>query len=265
MKPFESTNSELDKLTVQCILEFIANTNSPISYGELAKRVGIKRGKSISPESFAYALGRIQEYCKELRLPTLSAMVVNSSLKPGDGFLPMYLQLHPEEIGKNKEEIFRNQKALILKCTEWQRLYDYMGIEQDAPHIRNRFEEDKAKLALEEGKRIEAKIRTEVERNSEARMQCLTAKGYRCFICEQSSEEIYGIPGIIHVHHLRPFSECGVGSRPVDPIKDLIPVCPTCHAVIHSKTNPCYTPNEVRRMLDKAPLNDYETLPESAS
>ena len=34
----------------------------------------------------------------------------------------------------------------------------------------------------------------------------------------------------------------------VDPVSDLIPVCPNCHAVIHLKTPP-YAPHEVSAML----------------
>ena len=38
--------------------------------------------------------------------------------------------------------------------------------------------------------------------------------------------------GFIHVHHLRPLSEIR-GEYMVDPVADLCPVCPNCHAVIH--------------------------------
>ena len=43
--------------------------------------------------------------------------------------------------------------------------------------------------------------------------------------------------GLIHVHHLRPLAQIGIGYQ-VDPITDLIPVCPNCHAVIHRKKEP---------------------------
>jgi predicted HNH restriction endonuclease len=38
--------------------------------------------------------------------------------------------------------------------------------------------------------------------------------------------------GFIHVHHVRPLSDIGEEYE-VDPIKDLRPVCPNCHAMIH--------------------------------
>jgi 5-methylcytosine-specific restriction protein A len=37
----------------------------------------------------------------------------------------------------------------------------------------------------------------------------------------------------IQVHHLKPLAEVG-GEYEVDPIADLRPVCPNCHAVIHT-------------------------------
>jgi len=35
-----------------------------------------------------------------------------------------------------------------------------------------------------------------------------------------------------------------------DPIKDLIPVCPNCHAMLHRK-NPPFTPEEIKDMMFK--------------
>ena len=42
---------------------------------------------------------------------------------------------------------------------------------------------------------------------------------------------------IIHVHHLVPLSDIGTTYQ-VDPINDLKPVCPNCHAVIHHHDPP---------------------------
>lgn len=38
--------------------------------------------------------------------------------------------------------------------------------------------------------------------------------------------------GVIHVHHIVPLSKIGAEYK-LDPIKDLIPLCPNCHAVVH--------------------------------
>jgi 5-methylcytosine-specific restriction enzyme A len=53
--------------------------------------------------------------------------------------------------------------------------------------------------------------------------------------------------GFIHVHHLTPLSSLGTDYE-VDPIRDLRPVCPNCHAVLHRREPP-YSPEEVQQFL----------------
>ena len=43
--------------------------------------------------------------------------------------------------------------------------------------------------------------------------------------------------GIIHVHHMTPISSYTT-QHDVNPIADLVPVCPNCHAMIHSRKEP---------------------------
>lgn len=73
------------------------------------------------------------------------------------------------------------------------------------------------------------------ERNPRARAQCIAHYGPTCAACGMNFEQRYGraAAGIIHVHHLVALSEIGAEYE-VDPIRDLRPVCPNCHAVIHS-------------------------------
>lgn len=87
------------------------------------------------------------------------------------------------------------------------------------------------------------------ERNPLNRELCLAANGYRCSVCGMSFEEKYGIigKGFIHVHHIIPLSMCG-DKYQIDPVNDLVPVCPNCHAMLHKK-NPPYTVNELREIL----------------
>lgn len=77
---------------------------------------------------------------------------------------------------------------------------------------------------------------TKYERNPQARAACLAYHGYTCKVCGMSFEKIYGpeFKDIIEVHHIVPLNQIGE-SYVVDPINDLIPVCPNCHAAIHSK------------------------------
>ncbi|TWU37484.1 HNH endonuclease [Novipirellula aureliae] len=72
------------------------------------------------------------------------------------------------------------------------------------------------------------------ERNAAARSACLQHYGLRCAICDLSFAEAYGTDaeGYIHVHHRKPLAKLKTAYE-VNPIKDLVPVCPNCHAVIH--------------------------------
>jgi hypothetical protein len=72
------------------------------------------------------------------------------------------------------------------------------------------------------------------ERNPEVRRQCIEYHGTACCICGMDFGSVYGAlaEGFIHVHHLKPLSQIGEEYKP-DPVADLRPVCPNCHAVIH--------------------------------
>ena len=89
------------------------------------------------------------------------------------------------------------------------------------------------------------------ERNPQARAACLAHFGLRCMVCDVLLEERYGpiAAGFIHVHHTVPLSTVGPGYR-VNPKKDLRPVCPNCHAVIHRR-QPMLSLETARRLIRK--------------
>lgn len=75
------------------------------------------------------------------------------------------------------------------------------------------------------------------ERNPRAREQCIQHHGCRCSVCGFDFSVVYGELGVgfIQVHHLRPLSEIAKEYE-VDPVADLCPICPNCHAMIHRST-----------------------------
>jgi hypothetical protein len=93
------------------------------------------------------------------------------------------------------------------------------------------------------------------ERDPAARKRCLAAYGHTCAVCDLDFEDQYGDIGkdFIHVHHLRELSTVGPGYA-VDPLEDLRPVCPNCHAMLH-KRRPALTPEELRQMLRRPPAS----------
>lgn len=87
------------------------------------------------------------------------------------------------------------------------------------------------------------------ERNSEARRRCIAAHGTACAVCDFSFEHAYGdvAAGFIHVHHVHPLALRGT-EHDVDPVADLRPVCPNCHAVIHLRGG-CIPVAELREIV----------------
>ena len=88
------------------------------------------------------------------------------------------------------------------------------------------------------------------ERSAVARSKCLSHHGYKCAVCSFDFEKKYGEIGknYIHVHHIVPISEIGKEYE-LNPVTDLIPVCPNCHAMIHI-TRPALSVNQLRRAIE---------------
>lgn len=72
------------------------------------------------------------------------------------------------------------------------------------------------------------------ERDAKARKACINHYGTSCVVCGFNFESTYGAVGngFIHVHHLNPLALTD-GEYELDPIVDLRPVCPNCHAMLH--------------------------------
>lgn len=87
------------------------------------------------------------------------------------------------------------------------------------------------------------------ERDPKARGACIQRHGARCAVCEFDFVQRYGKvgEGYIHVHHKRPLGTLKATYKP-DPIQDLVPVCPNCHAMLH-RQNPPYDIPQLQAML----------------
>lgn len=90
------------------------------------------------------------------------------------------------------------------------------------------------------------------ERNPQARAQCIAHFSAICQICRLNFEKVYGKigEGFIHVHHTAPISARG-GEYLVNPLTDLVPLCPNCHAMIHRR-DPPYTVAELIELYKHA-------------
>lgn len=105
--------------------------------------------------------------------------------------------------------------------------------------------------ALFEGTPTSVKL-TKYERNPAARQRCIEHFGPTCLACGLNYEQKYGAlaAGLIHVHHIVPISTKGQVHN-VDPLRDLVPLCATCHHVVHSK-DPPMSIEEVKQAIETA-------------
>jgi 5-methylcytosine-specific restriction protein A len=82
------------------------------------------------------------------------------------------------------------------------------------------------------------------------RRACIKAFGCSCSICGFDFEARYGKlgKGYIHVHHIKDLSTLGPDYA-VNPVTDLAPVCPNCHAMLHRHGSPAMKPKKLKALL----------------
>lgn len=107
----------------------------------------------------------------------------------------------------------------------------YVGISSYFP------EEIKEDPDLYEGMKTKITV-NKYERNPIARAKCIEHHECICKVCDFDFYKSYGEigKGYIHVHHLTPLHTIDEAYK-VDYVKDLIPVCPNCHAMLHRKVD----------------------------
>lgn len=197
---------------------------------------------------------RAKEIAKFKKIQTYSSILEEFSVKHkhiiegyffviGGNVVNLQAQLDTAEIelvdGYKNLTNMNEQKLTIGKLKE---------ILKDQISLADMWQED---LELQsghwEGSRTNVYV-NKYERNAKARQLCIEHYGTDCFICKQNMAAIYGdtASGLVHVHHVKPLAEIGEEYQ-VDPVKDLVPICPNCHAVIHRKYPP-YTVQEVTVM-----------------
>ncbi|QTD38210.1 HNH endonuclease [Polaribacter batillariae] len=87
------------------------------------------------------------------------------------------------------------------------------------------------------------------ERNPIARKKCIEHFGLNCQVCNFNFEEKFGVLGkkFIHFHHKIDIATIG-NEYSVNPLTDLIPVCPNCHSMLHKK-KPAYSIEELKIIM----------------
>ena len=95
-------------------------------------------------------------------------------------------------------------------------------------------------------------LQSKCGRNPKARARCIAVHREACKVCGFAFAIAFGaeFSGKIHVHHIKPISEIGE-EYVVDPVKDLVPVCPNCHMMLHSKADGVYSVEELKQLRMK--------------
>jgi len=88
------------------------------------------------------------------------------------------------------------------------------------------------------------------ERSRINRAACIEIQGAGCVVCGFDFGVAYGPIGeeFIHVHHVVSVSTLGPATV-IDPSRDLVPVCPNCHAMLHT-SRPPLLPDALRALMD---------------
>ena len=102
-----------------------------------------------------------------------------------------------------------------------------------------------------EGAEIEYSV-TSYERDPRARKLCIKRWGVDRVVCGINFGRIYGEIGLgyIQIHHLVPLSLIR-NKYKLDTEKDLRPVCPNCHAMLHRRSPPLSV-EELRQLIREA-------------
>lgn len=126
-------------------------------------------------------------------------------------------------------------------------IYEYFKGIKKIENVYNEYNDENEEYYSEgKAKQIFVNI---YERDKNARKKCIEYYGYKCFACGLVLSNIYGeiAEKFIHVHHLKELSNIKKDYS-VNPIKDLRPLCPNCHAIIHRKT-PALSINELIEII----------------
>lgn len=111
--------------------------------------------------------------------------------------------------------------------------------------------------AVEEGNRA-ALFVNKYERSLRNREACIRANGTTCVVCGFDFPSVFGSigygsngKGYIHVHHLTALGSLKGKARRFDPVRDLVPVCPNCHEMLH-RSDPPYTIDQLKEIIADA-------------
>lgn len=242
------------KLAEQLLISVLKKEPN-VTYSELANRIT----PPMHHRHVGNDIGEISKLCHQLGLPLLSAKVINKNSRTvGYGFYGLCKDLGIE-VGKSSEkELWKKEMAKIREFNQWYILSDYLGLNLDFKKSYCEIYPDeiiaKDNIVVHEGA-VKQVLINQYERNPVARNICIAKYGCSCFVCGINFRYVYGDIGenFIHTHHIIPLHEIK-HDYIVDGEKDLIPVCPNCHAMLHKEIDGKYI--TVQELKERIKNND---------
>lgn len=142
------------------------------------------------------------------------------------------------------------RKILTTPKLDFEELFYSFSVSEDVLVFYDEVGEVEETKTFQEGSIRQIQVNA-YERNNQARKKCIEYYGLNCCVCRFNFEKVFGEigKGFIHVHHIIPLSEINQ-EYDVNPIQDLRPVCPNCHAMIHGKYPP-FTIEEIKDLLSR--------------
>lgn len=220
------------------------------TYDNLIKELGYSRFSGIG-----YQLGYVADILHQLHeithkdIPTLNGLIRSKkSNLPSSGF-SYVLDKFNELPERKKTAIVKNKNEEAINYLEWDWVLDMLGLkpwkDESTGFFPDTIDENKTYYEGATKKVIVNKY----ERSREAREKCILLKGCKCAVCGMDFEKKYGAigKGFIHIHHIIPINSIGK-DYVIDCEKDLVPVCPNCHAMLH-REDPPYTIDELKELI----------------
>lgn len=235
---------------------------------KVTNRSDVRLVINFEPQAFSAALiasmGRSDvekrsEFCDSVRMQIARGGDVSMKIN-GVAVLPNDFTTWPSDEWKKvefqtvvilPEDVAGETKLVQEKVREWGCLVmgTFLALVRIDLVERNPKVDTNSPVPRTEGDRFSV-IANKYERSTVNRLLCIAKHGETCSVCGFDFKEKYGQlgDGFIHVHHIVPVSKLGSGYV-INPEKDLTPVCPNCHAMLHRKEPP-YLPEELRQIMD---------------
>lgn len=217
-----------------------------LGYKEVHDMLGLQReggtwGRSLQRQG----LNALAEWTRNRRLPALTGLIVDTTKRyqPGHGYFAMFNK------GREDDHWWRGEIRRALE-------YDWSTYSR-GEQLPSRRELAKSERIYSEGKH--GKISLQVRRRCEALRR--RARQYyrspdgelRCASCGWVRPVAYLRSDIVEVHHIRPVSQLalkGVKWTVAEALKSLVPLCPNCHRVVHSRPNGhTYSLEELKKIV----------------